>query len=246
MKTFFILAALACVASAATINGRATTEPESFKQLKRQIMSNVYSRLSRGSVIPPFDDPHKLNDTTLNFNNELLVGTVSLVNGVANGLSTLVDDIGVNLITLKITVDVTLTRAQLTGQYTAAGEANLPSSGLHLVQGAGDLDASIEGLVLHATATLGVNLITNRASVKNLAVDLSFTGVHAVATGANVDGAPVDWEAVNQDAMTVWADIWLNYQSTIEDEAEKAINEVLHAYTLAELIDLITGAKRHY
>jgi len=242
MKAILIIA-LACVASAAALGGfqKATT----YNGLKRQILNNVYAQAGVRSDVIDIEDPLHLNDTTLELTEDIFTGIVTLVGGTATGGSGLVDDVAVNLLTLKLTISIDLPAGRLTGAYTIAGEAIGEDGVHHVVQGAGEIDASIAGFKLDATATLAVNLISNRASIKNLDTQaLEFASVQLSATGATVDNEPVDWEAVTADAKAEFDRIYAANKTTILQKITDAINEVLGQYTLAELIDLINGGSK--
>jgi len=239
MKVILIIA-LACVASAAALSG--FQKASDYNGLKRQILSNIYTAGARSDVID-LADPLNLNDTTLNLETSIFTGVASLVGGIVTGGSNLVDDIAVNLLTLKLTITLDLTTGRIVGAYTVAGEAVGQDGVHHTVSGTGGLDATINNFQLTATGTLRVNIITNRASIVNLDTQrLSFESVNLGATGALVDGVPVDWEAVNADAKNEFDTIYAEKKDEILGEVQGAVNEVLGEYTLAELIDLITGS----
>jgi len=235
MKVMLILA-LACIAGATAFQ-----KASDYNGLKRQILSNIYTAGARSDVID-LADPLNLNDTTLNLDASIFRGVVSLVGGIVTGGSNLVDDIAVNLLTLKLTITLDLSTGRIVGAYTIAGEAVGQDGVSHVVSGTGGVDATINGFKLTATGTLRVNIITNKASIVNLDTQrLSFDSVALGATGALVDGIPVDWDAVNADAKNEFDRVYAEKKDEILDEIEAAVNEILGEYTLAELIDLITG-----
>jgi len=239
MKIFILLAALAAVASAATLNSAAS---ERFSQ---EFRTQLYNFLGgRADVIPPFNETQQINDTRVEFNNELLIGWVELVGAVAHGLHTLVDDIDFNLITLKASGKVTVETAQIVGAYGADLIIHLPfieppftNETIAVGLGAGDLGAGAATITF--SANIIPNFITDRVVITHLEADVVLGSLHLYLEGLIVDGNLVDWELVNQDALGWFNHLVETQRPLLLTSIQQIINEILKTIKLSDIIGAI-------
>jgi len=239
MKVFILLAALAAVASAATLNSAAS---ERFSQ---EFRAQLYNFLGgRADIIPPFNETQQINDTRVEFNNELLVGWVELIGATAHGLHTLVDDIDFNLITLKASGTVTVETVQIVGAYGADLVIHLPfieppftNETIAAGVGAGDLGAG--GVTITFSANIIPNFITDRVVITHLDADVQLGSLHLYLEGLVVDGELVDWELVNQDALGWFNHLVDTQRDTLLSALQEIINTILKEIKLSDIIGAI-------
>jgi hypothetical protein len=165
------------------------------------------------------------------------------------GLSTLKYVIDINAITLTATFDVTLGSVDLASTYEAEGwidarpfrQVTLPSGNF---TGSGPATLKATNVALKGSATLFINLIGNKVSVRVLNVDtLTFDSLAAdLGTGYTIAGGPVDWAAWS---ATVKDNFRQDFDGALHNEiiekVRTAANVVVGQFTLQELIDLING-----
>jgi len=239
MKVFILLAAVAAVATAATLNSAAS---ERFNQ---EFRAQLYSYLGgRADVIPPFNETQKINDTRVEFNNELLIGWVELIGAEAHGLHTLVDDIDFNLITLKASGKITVDTAQIIGAYGADLIIHLPfveppftNETIAAGVGAGDLGAGV--VTITFSANIIPNFITDRVVITHLDADVTLGSLHLYLEALVVDGEIVDWELVNQDALGWFNNLVATQKPVLVAAIQDIANEILKTIKLSDIIGAI-------
>jgi hypothetical protein len=222
MKIILVLAALACVASAA---------PSS--ELSKQIIEGLAARL-----LPAFEHELLLNKTEIVLENSLASGVVSLDGGKVINLDTLTDTLKLNILALTLKGEVTVPLVQLTGQYTADVLLAL-STGEQKVVGAGPLDASATDALLTIDAKLGLNIITQIVSVKTLNFVASIKTALIIAEGALANGEPIDNEAVSKDLPGRIDEYFANHGAEFNVEVLEVVNKVLATHTLAEWLEIL-------
>jgi len=246
MKVLVILAAVICVASAATL-----TLKDNHKKIIVNALQKEIVRRTRGpgpdGILPPIDDPLKVNDTKIDFAdypNEFIEGFAAIANCIVEGLSTLEDELEFNLIALTLKGDVKVAKAAIETDLEAAALVHLPISG-----GEGKIDAaagshfsgSLETFSLtDLFAKLHVNLITDRGTISDLEAFVHFDGVIFVnGVGISWNDAEVEWEQVNADLPAFIEDLLANNHDQIIDIAEVIVNLILADIPISDLIDLI-------
>jgi hypothetical protein len=167
------------------------------------------------------------------------------------GLSTFKYVIDINALTLTADFDFTLPSVDLSmATYEAEGcidarpfrQVTLPSGNF---TGSGSATMKASNVALKGSATLFVNLIGNKVSVRVLQVDtLTFDSLAAdLGTGYTVAGEPVDWAdwsaTVKDNFRQDFDDGAL--RAEIVEKIRTAANVVVGQFTLQELIDLVNG-----
>jgi len=200
----------------------------------------MYAKNARAPVLPPFDDPLEVENAELDLAGldlEGITGFVALRDGEVTGLSSIVDNLAI-----AVTIPARLTYT-LTGQvFRARGvyEANVDidnEEGVAKFEGAGNLDAEVDGFKLTAIVRIVVNLITNRFTVSSAEIPrLEFDSVKGEAEGLTFNGEPVDWEAVNEDAKQFFDEFWGENQGTIEISVRDLLRELLKDCKITDLV----------
>lgn len=165
-----------------------------------------------------------------------------------NGLSTFQYEYTINLIQLTAEFTITLTTFDLTSTYTAEGyvdarplsQSCIPSGNF---TGTGPVAITAAGLVVSGSATIFVNLITDRISIRLLSIpNLVFDSLTAdLGPEFIIGGAPVDWA---QFSSNIKSCVDTEFPANRDDVVEKfrlAINELIADFTLQDFLDLIGG-----
>jgi hypothetical protein len=168
--------------------------------------------------------------------------------GIATGLSTLYYKYTINLLTLKIDFEVTIDTACISGdQYSATGvidaapfrQETIPSGPL---TGSGSYQACVADFHIIGDATLLVNLITNRLTIRILNIPtFIFSSLSANIAGLNVGGELINWTQWNANIKQNFDQDLANHRTAIVEKVRLSINEEMRKYTLAEFLDLIGG-----
>jgi len=168
--------------------------------------------------------------------------------GVATGLSTLYYSYTINLLTLKIDFLVTIDRACISGgPYRATGsidatpfrQETIPSGPF---SGTGQYEGCVANFRIEGSATLLVNLINNRLTIRLLSIPVfSFTSLNANIEGLTVAGQQIDWNTWNANIKQNFDNDLNQYRTQIVEKVRLSVNEEMKKYTLAEFLELIGG-----
>ncbi|OXA56718.1 uncharacterized protein LOC110847289 [Folsomia candida] len=196
---------------------------------------------------PLIDEPSDQLNFTLNPIAQIIVGGSHGLTTI-NGLSTFQYEYTINLIQLTAEFTITLTTFDLTSTYTAEGyvdarplsQSCIPSGNF---TGTGPVAITAAGLVVSGSATIFVNLITDRISIRLLSIpNLVFDSLTAdLGPEFIIGGAPVDWA---QFSSNIKSCVDTEFPANRDDVVEKfrlAINELIADFTLQDFLDLIGG-----
>jgi len=206
-------------------------------ELRSQIISKLGSRLA---ILPPFDDPLRLNDTVVELDKENVKGEIGIKNVVVNGLSTLEENLQLNLITLVFSETIKLPFASASGQYNADVTAtNIPEIGTIQIGGHGAFSGHIINLNIRVGGRLKIKPVTGKVSVINLTLAVSFDEFEANGENAAINGEPIDWAIANPLIKPIFDEIFEKHNAEIVAIVQDILNEFLGQFTLAELIEII-------
>jgi len=241
MKVLILVAALIAVASSASLNaGHVRIIKDGMKRV-------IINKLVGGGVdgiLPPFDDPLKLNDTKVDFDElglSLANGWVAIAEAVVEGLSSVEDQLELNLVQLTLSGSAKCESAKIATKVEADAVIHLPISledrALTAETGAtfgGSVNTfSITGIF----AKLHVNLITDRATISDLDANVHFDGpIHVEGSKILWDGVEPEWEQVNLDLPAFIADLIENHRPEILAIATDIINTVLKDIPISTII----------
>jgi len=167
--------------------------------------------------------------------------------GVATGLSTLFYSYTINLLTLRIDFQLSITGTACArgDDYEATGTIDavpfrpvtIPSGPF---QGSGAWEGCVSEFSVRGYAVLLVNLITNRLSIRTLSITtLSFSSLSANASQLVVGGNQIDWVVWNRDIKSNFDEDWSTHRLEITEKARLSANQELRKYTLQDFLDLI-------
>lgn len=198
----------------------------------------------------PLDDPLISESGFLNITlDPILVINAGGSRGelVAVGLTTLNYEYNVNIILLTADVEINLGSLKLdVADYNAEGwvdvtplrEETLPSGSF---VGTGNAALTASNVNVKFSATLFINLISNKVTVRLLNVEnLSFDSVTLdLGAGFLLDGAAVDWATLSANFKDNFAQDWAASEEAIVEKIRTAANVVVGQYTLDEILDII-------
>jgi hypothetical protein len=166
---------------------------------------------------------------------------------VALGLSTLSYEYDIQELLLTATVTLDLVDFDITTAYsgvtgwidaTPLRQETLPSGDF---EGQGDARITAKNVHVEARATLLINLIGNKVSLRTLTVSsLSFDDM-TLDFGPEylLNGEPVNWTELSANFKTNFDADFAASNAAIVEKFRLAANVVIGEYTLAELIELI-------
>jgi len=106
--------------------------------------------------------------------------------------------------------------------------------------GSGRLEAAASGFHIKGTGVLGVNIITNMAQLRSLAVqEIDFNEVRLNLGTVTVGGQPWDMAAWNANFKQNFFQDWASVGPEFVEMVRISINEELSKYTLAQLLELL-------
>lgn len=164
------------------------------------------------------------------------------------GLSTFGYTYEINLIALTATFSIRVANIDLTSGYTATGyldarpfsQSCIPSGNF---SGSGTALVTAAGVNAAGSATLFVNLITDKVSIRLLAVDsFSFTSL-TVDLGEEymIGGSPVDWPMFNSGLKACVDSEFAANNAAIVEKIRVGVNEKIGVLSLEEFLDLLIG-----
>jgi len=166
--------------------------------------------------------------------------------GIATGLSTLWYKYTINLLTLKIDFEVTIERACISGdRYSATGsidatpfrQETIPSGPF---SGTGSYQACVENFRIVGSATLLVNLISNRLTIRLLTIPtFTFSSLSVNLAGFTAGGELINWATWNANIKQNFDQDLEQFRAQIVEKVRLSANEVMKQYTLQEFLDLI-------
>jgi len=166
---------------------------------------------------------------------DVISGTVSLTEGEITGLDTAVDDLKISF-TIPAGIKYNLDAGQvgITGPYTADV---LIESGYRIpVTGRGDLVANINQPSLFVDGALLINLITNRATLTRLSIDVSFESLNVQAEQFTICGTEIDWAQFNEEIKTDFDELYAEIKPDLEQIGKDLVNDLLKNCPLTQLI----------
>lgn len=196
----------------------------------------------------PLESPGPSNiNVTLDPIAKLLEGSIR-GDLVATGLSTLRYNIDINALLLTAVFELELATVDVTTTYDVSGYVDArPLSAETVPQGnlTGKGDARIQatGLKLQGSASLFINIIGNKVTVSRLVLNtVQFTTLRLdFGQTLIIGGSPVDWATWSNNIKVNFDRDFAANKNAITDKVRLAANNIVGQYTLAELIDLISG-----
>ncbi|OXA39759.1 uncharacterized protein LOC110861056 [Folsomia candida] len=169
-----------------------------------------------------------------------------------NGLDTFAYEYTINLIALTAEFTITVGSLSLDTLYTATGyldarpfsQGCIPSGNFTGgANGPAPATATVVGLRAVGTATIFINLITDRISLRLLAVSsFSFTTITAnLSDDYVIGGSPIDWPAFNAGLKACVDSEFASNNAAVVEKIRLAVNEKIADYTLQDFLDLIGG-----
>ncbi|CAL8109730.1 unnamed protein product [Orchesella dallaii] len=167
---------------------------------------------------------------------------------VATGLSTLHYNVDINALLLTATFELTLAQVDVTTTYEATGYVDARPLAAETVPqgnftGSGNARIQASGLKVQGSASLFVNIIGNKVTVSRLVLNtVEFTTLR-LDLGAQflIGGSPVDWTTWSDNIKANFDRDFAANKNAVVDKVRLAANNIVGQYTLAELIDLISG-----
>jgi hypothetical protein len=167
---------------------------------------------------------------------------------MVTGLSTFGYTYDINLIQLTATFSIRVANIDLSSGYTATGyldarpftQACIPSGNF---TGSGTALVTAAGVMASGSATLFVNLISDKVSIRLLAVDsFSFTSL-TVNLGEEymIGGSPVDWAAFNAGLKACVDTQFAANNAEVVEKIRVGVNEKIGVLSLQEFLDLLVG-----
>jgi len=166
---------------------------------------------------------------------------------IAEGVSTAHAEVDINVILLTAQFTVTLETIKIDSTYEASGwidarpipQGTIPSGNF---TGSGIVEVEATGIEIDGSATLFINIIGNKVSIRILNLDTVKFGTVKVNLGEfNIAGANVDWAEWSSGFVANWDRDFAQFHSQAVEKIRQAANVIVGQYTLAELIDLIGG-----
>jgi len=164
------------------------------------------------------------------------------------GLSTLWYDIDINAIALTINFHSTLDEVDLSTEFDAQGwidarplkQETVPSGNF---TGVGMAKVKASAVEIQGSATLFINIIGNKVTLRILNLDTVSFGTVEIDLGAGfiIAGAPVDWATWSAGFPNNWATDFLANKEPATEKIRESANNIIGQFTLQELIDLIGG-----
>jgi len=171
---------------------------------------------------------------------------------VAAGLSGLVADIAIIIITLRLnfkvelpSVDLVITEGAATGFMDTRPFTALPVGNFTSSANPGNGMVRVRNLQIEGGANLFINLIGNKVQIRVLEVAVFSFGDLCLDMGPNftIGGSPVDWVDFCANFKSRFEVEYANMQlrNALIEKVRVAGNILVGEYTLDELIDLIGG-----
>jgi len=160
------------------------------------------------------------------------------------GLMTFNYEFTINMVTLVVPFTVNLANLDLTSAYTAEGyldvrpfsEGCIPSGNF---TGTGTAVVTASTLLVQGTATLFINLINNRISIRTLVLPvISFAAANInLGSGYAIDGAPIDWDAFNANFKSCFETELAANRPAVVEKIRITVNFRIAHLSLDELLD---------
>jgi len=167
-----------------------------------------------------------------------------------SGHSGLTTDVQVNIITLTATFDVqlpdlhVLIHGHKVDGYLDLRPLTCIPSGNFSGEGTGEYIAHVGGLHVAGSATLFINLISNKVSIRLLSVSTFTFDTLCMDLGPNftIGGSTPDWTALCANVKPEFDAEWANaaIRNAVVEKFRVGANVIVGQYTLEELIDLIS------
>lgn len=148
------------------------------------------------------------------------------------GLSAIVDNFQVVVITGRITWDLSLPSAALsTSGYNMHIEVKTGEEVTTTIDGSGDISASVADVFLKIDASVR---LTGTLLVRSLVLDVGFKELSLDGGVATIDGEPIDWAKLSTDIQEFFDAAWTDndeFKTILTEAVRCSVDHVINVST---------------